>query len=661
MNELSFPSLVIPCFLFVPSPQPAPIDPTQLLIRIFLPDFIRSYLLLSPSFPRQTFDESSTTISTKMSIPTISNQGTAGRIWACIGGFYEAFFYNKPWYESVKQFCVQGISFSWPVVPSSSLGTGLGELNAMMTALQSTLNQQPRRYHAPPVKESGIPQTSFWLAEPDHVNEKAVDWSEVMMIGEIDTKADPQSYPEGFEHLVWAADKVFKAQPTRRFLHGIYIHNDVAEPWLFDRTGLYSGQPFSASTDRTHLITMLLCYGVMSRSELGMDTFIRQESGEHYIHLSSDKGQSERYYVEPQPFVTPRELIGKGVACYRIKTEGSKSWNAVIKFVWRSDSEAGEENMLRLIKARNVWGVIQLIDQGTIETMANVHHGLRLGVPRRLRTSQLSERNASVQQPSADPWSFNDSQGILAHSEPVSESLNPGAKSPVEEPRALSYVATSPCGRHIAKSRDIVEFLLALRDAIKAHRSLYETGRVLHRDISINNIVITEEMDSDGAHGMLIDMDAAIDLTMGPSKSKTITGTKPFMAIGLLRGEDHTYRHDLESFFYILLFTATLDMSQGLPANSQLRSWMSGGWEELAIRKARDLAKPNFSKILADFRGEFQGLKDMAEALRGMMLLEDERSVPTEEDATRLYHDMISLLDTTVVAERLREGRKSKA
>jgi hypothetical protein len=32
------------------------------------------------------------------------------------------------------------------------------------------------------------------------------------------------------------------------------------------------------------------------------------------------------------------------------------------------------------------------------------------------------------------------------------------------------------------------------------------------------------------------------------------TGTMEFMAIDVLRGVEHTYRHDLESFFYVLLW-----------------------------------------------------------------------------------------------------------
>lgn len=51
-------------------------------------------------------------------------------------------------------------------------------------------------------------------------------------------------------------------------------------------------------------------------------------------------------------------------------------------------------------------------------------------------------------------------------------------------------------------------------------------------------------------HGFLIDLDLAVKADRekasgAPSK----TGTKVFMTIGVLYGEDHNFTHDLESFF----------------------------------------------------------------------------------------------------------------
>ena len=64
-------------------------------------------------------------------------------------------------------------------------------------------------------------------------------------------------------------------------------------------------------------------------------------------------------------------------------------------------------------------------------------------------------------------------------------------------------------------------------------------------------------------YGVLTDYDLASwtsSLTSDYTKtSQQRTGTPPFMAFGLLDGSDglHLYRHDVESFFYVMLIMAT--------------------------------------------------------------------------------------------------------
>jgi serine/threonine protein kinase len=90
----------------------------------------------------------------------------------------------------------------------------------------------------------------------------------------------------------------------------------------------------------------------------------------------------------------------------------------------------------------------------------------------------------------------------------------------------------------------------SLADFILGHESLLNAG-ILHRDISIGNIMFTENEDD----GFLIDFDLSNktsddEASGAPSK----TGTKIFMAIGALLGEPHNFMHDLESFFWVLFW-----------------------------------------------------------------------------------------------------------
>jgi serine/threonine protein kinase len=112
-------------------------------------------------------------------------------------------------------------------------------------------------------------------------------------------------------------------------------------------------------------------------------------------------------------------------------------------------------------------------------------------------------------------------------------------------------VVFSP-GRAIHEFKSVLEFLEVCRDVIKGHRSLYQDRRILHRDVSVNNVIITN-VENEDPRGMLIDLDLAKELGSGPSGARHRTGTIEFIAIEVLKGKAHTYRHDLESFFYIFL------------------------------------------------------------------------------------------------------------
>jgi serine/threonine protein kinase len=95
-------------------------------------------------------------------------------------------------------------------------------------------------------------------------------------------------------------------------------------------------------------------------------------------------------------------------------------------------------------------------------------------------------------------------------------------------------LVVSLTGRPLHTYRSVSELLEALRDAIAGHRSLLEDGKILHGDISENNIIITEHIGDEGLRGRLIDLDLAKELDSVPSGASHRTGTMQFMAIEVL-------------------------------------------------------------------------------------------------------------------------------
>ncbi|KAH8661037.1 hypothetical protein BGZ61DRAFT_485586 [Ilyonectria robusta] len=109
-------------------------------------------------------------------------------------------------------------------------------------------------------------------------------------------------------------------------------------------------------------------------------------------------------------------------------------------------------------------------------------------------------------------------------------------------------------GKPIYKASSRVALLAALEACIEGHQSLRKVG-FLHRDISINNLMINEDDENPSRRAFLVDLDLAIrDQRQDTSGAKGKTGTRAFMAIGALLGQYHSFMHDLESFFWVLFW-----------------------------------------------------------------------------------------------------------
>ena len=78
-------------------------------------------------------------------------------------------------------------------------------------------------------------------------------------------------------------------------------------------------------------------------------------------------------------------------------------------------------------------------------------------------------------------------------------------------------------------------------------------GKILHRDISLNNIIITRPETADGFKGMLIDLNLVKVKDSGLSGARYQTGIMQFMVVEVLRMADYTYCYNLKLFFYVLL------------------------------------------------------------------------------------------------------------
>jgi serine/threonine protein kinase len=212
--------------------------------------------------------------------------------------------------------------------------------------------------------------------------------------------------------------------------------------------------------------------------------------------------------------------------------------------------------------------------------------------------------------------------------------------------RILFCLVISPPGRPIHEFESIKEFLEACCDIVKALRSLYQDGKILHRDISENNLIITDAENEGEPKEMLIDLNLAKKLDSGPTGARHRTGIIEFMAIEVFEGTAHTYRHNLESFFYVFLWIIIRygqETDGDLPKISRLRDWYKETYDHIADIKKRHMNRKRFRDILDEFPLKFDGLKELAEELRRTLFPIKDESFFTGiyRDPEKLYKFMV--------------------
>ncbi|KGQ07986.1 hypothetical protein BBAD15_g6689 [Beauveria bassiana D1-5] len=327
------------------------------------------------------------------------------------------------------------------------------------------------------------------------------------------------------------------------------------------------------------------------------------------------------------------------------KKPDSHDWNYALKLKWQWARDRPENELLNLAKEKRVWGAVSVKYCKELETTANLRRSLRWGTQRKFLTALVGDKqNKNEENLRETTSSINE---FLQYTKETTNFF---------QNRILICTITSPLGRPLCSFQSLVELLQALRDTIMCHRSLYYDAKLLHRDISPGNIIILDHQDKEQPKGLLIDLDSAISLDEASEAELGITGTRPFMPIGVLRNEPYTCRHDLESFFYVLIWMIITDDTESPPEGSRLRRWSNGDWDSLAAHKTLDMTDEQFQELLSEFGSQFCSLKPLVEKLHQLLFPPRDGTAWTGTDGTpvavdKLYEGMIAALEEAITEE----------
>ncbi|KAI1195731.1 serine/threonine-protein kinase Sgk2 [Nemania serpens] len=605
------------------------------------------------------------------------------RTFRNVGGFWDKFFEPESW-RNEQNAMLEGIMTAhdgkkWTDFPTTPDEKPVWDW--LRSLEEHFLADAPYKLHttktANQFKERKGHMDLFLQAPATEVS-STLWYKDILVVGWQEKSYDTSRFKADLLQLTRHVRGVFADQPTRRFIHAFTLCASKMELWVFDRSGAYSSGPFDIHDEPDKFARAFIGYTTMNNDAMGLDTFVERVDGHRYVTLEDANGKETKVRLD-SAMVRQKGIVCRGTTCYKTQN------NYVAKFSWASDKRRLEVEQLKLAEERGVKGVARVVAHRQITTIAEIREGLEFPNPHKFRddaihfddppsaasANTLSNKRKYLSNHTSDNASGSKRRQSNSRKSKLAKELNDQLSIGKDKPslytlgkdlwenRIYSCLVVSPAGRVISDFQTAKELLESMRDAIKAHQSLYITGNILHRDISSNNIIITEPETADGFKGMLIDLDLAKVRDSGPSEARHQTGTMQFMAVEVLRIADHTYRHDLESFFYVLLWMcARQSWSNGFageerpPRESLLRKWEIGNFRDIARIKEGDMTVNSLEWIMGEFPEALDVVKPLCLRIRKILfpLDKDERMCfgSPAGDPNQLYTPIITAYDEAI-------------
>ncbi|EPQ57055.1 hypothetical protein GLOTRDRAFT_137483 [Gloeophyllum trabeum ATCC 11539] len=399
---------------------------------------------------------------------------------------------------------------------------------------------------------------------------------------------------------------IYESQYDRRFVVAASILGFDIILHLLDRAGEVSSATFDMRGQPRAFLRIFTATIFSEKDRLGYDPSITTlEDGRRCVTVAQ-----ESYVIEDWVYRS-HSIRGRGTACWRASRNGV---TYAIKDYWTDMSRAvTEAEFLREAENHAVEGVPRLVAHEVAEFRGQKD------------TTKLI-------------------RPIL--SEEMYSKMYLDAYTSVGERVHMRLVMT-PFAMPITHFKTKGELVGAFIDVIEAHKQLVEKANILHRDISVNNIMLVESSDQEGKNGrrrgLLIDLDYAAHYSPDDAqKDRKVallerTGTTPFMAIDLLSASGqrvHVPRWDLESFFYVLIWVFILYDG---PCKSErkikfsdtvLFKWTNDDFESIGMNKYAAVTSPDFweSKVLRWVAPYFADLKPCLTRIRDLLFFTEEKT-----------------------------------
>ncbi|CAD6501148.1 BgTH12-01402 [Blumeria graminis f. sp. triticale] len=533
-------------------------------------------------------------------VPECYIHSRACNAFTCVSSFWDRFFEGKAWSDQTKRIWESYENYKNETNPK----------NFPLNLAEQGLLEVP-----------SLPSGQF----PTLIRKE----NDLPLRGKISLSSNIRGRKTRFIQLATYVREIFNQQPVRRFVHGFCVFDKVIEFWLIDRTGAYSSGFISIKNDEQVLVRAICSYLLMSDEEVGLDTTIREVDGQPMITIDDgEPGQTREIEINPKPIIRPEKLISCGTTCYRSVDE-----KFLVKYSWHRVHGKSEIDLLK--EALQVRGVINLVASEIIHKRSDVWEDLSAFIPKEWLQMEHEKTSKDSGEEETDGY---------------------GALDEYEMTRAV----LSPYGRPLNSCKSVLQFLIIIRDALMGHRGLFNK-KIIHSDISEDNIIIVTPTEDDRSRGMLIDLDLSISDydTCKTSIREYPMFTIKFMAIEPLKiaaknrterdsNFNSTYLHDLESFFYVFI-TGCVEYGRdrSIPFHN-LDSWCTENMDD-NLKNKLDKIESNFKSFINfKFSSSFVDVKNLALELHRLLFGNTRYCHEYSRDSNLMYTRMMMAFNRTI-------------
>ncbi|KAF2844181.1 hypothetical protein T440DRAFT_523703 [Plenodomus tracheiphilus IPT5] len=546
-----------------------------------------------------------------------------GDLYVGVPGFSDAFFRDvaglRPAAQAVFDKCQEGdsplyrLASGWQGWPEGAKEKDVLNWFAPLTdqLLDLTEGQQPEsRIRRRPLAQPHQPLQGStadrkldigFVDDPNAGVNSKYRWSQILIPGELKSNPSADKASKAWLDLGRYAREVLAAQDSRRFVLGFTLCGSLMRLWSFDRLGGIASEQFDINKDGLRFVSTMLGFLWMNEEQLGFDPTIITVGDKRYIEVEREHGK-ERLVIDRLIKRVPC-IAGRATTCWKAYKEEDPDTPLVVKDSWQYPERDEEGKLLREATEKDVINVARYYHHETVRVgtqddsiRGNVRQGLDVTKATNYKPGCTVPPPSTVVRSLSRKGRSSSAAGRKRSSSCTNVSLPPSKRtcssSPVKGGKATAdrvhrRVIVRDYGKPIYMASSRASLLAALEGCIAGYESLYTQAGMLQCDISPNNLMVNEDEDNPSWFAFLIDLDLAIKEDRDKaSGARGKTGTRAFMAIGILYDdEQHSFMHDLESFFWVLFWICIhYNGSQGRVVQ-QFDKWNYANTEELAKLK----------------------------------------------------------------------------